>query len=120
MWMPTTDNPRSEDPASILAEIEAGFRSVDGAATLAVEMDRFNAIDMAVARARVGDVIVVAGKGHESTQTFADRVVPFEDRVAVAQSLRHRSLAEAQERAPRTGDAPSPDGDPNSASGQPT
>ena len=116
----TTDNPRSEDPASILAEIEAGFRSVDGAATLAVEMDRFNAIDMAVARARVGDVIVVAGKGHESTQTFADRVVPFEDRVAVAQSLRHRSLAEAQERAPRTGDAPSPDGDPNSASGQPT
>jgi UDP-N-acetylmuramoyl-L-alanyl-D-glutamate--2,6-diaminopimelate ligase len=88
----TTDNPRSEDPERIVAEIEAGFRSVAEPATLAVEMDRYNAIDAAISRAQEGDVILIAGKGHESTQIFADRTVPFEDRVAAAQSLRQRSL----------------------------
>ena len=73
----TSDNPRSEDPAAILAEIEPGLRSTDVAYT--IEVDRASAIRLALEAAKPGDVILVAGKGHEKQQILADRTIPFDD-----------------------------------------
>jgi UDP-N-acetylmuramoyl-L-alanyl-D-glutamate--2,6-diaminopimelate ligase len=77
----TSDNPRSEDPAAIAAEI------VDGL-PLAIELDRRAAIERALELARAGDVVVIAGKGHESGQEFADRTIPFDDREVARDTLR--------------------------------
>ena len=81
----TTDNPRSEDPASIIDEIRAGFT---GPADLVVELDRRAAIAGALRAAHPGDVIVIAGKGHESTQEFAHQSVAFDDREVVRSELK--------------------------------
>ena len=78
----TSDNPRSEDPAEIIAAIRAGV-APDDAPKVTVEPDRRAAIAQAVASARPGDIVLLAGKGHETTQTIGDRVLPFDD-VAVA------------------------------------
>ncbi len=75
----TSDNPRSEDPDLIIAEIEAGMREARGSEGYEVQPDRRAAIALALARAGSGDVVLIAGKGHEQGQTFADRVVPFDD-----------------------------------------
>ncbi len=75
----TSDNPRSEDPQAIIDDIGAGVPAGAGA-TVAVEPDRRSAIGLAVAEARPGDVVVIAGKGHESTQTIGETVRPFDDR----------------------------------------
>ncbi len=77
----TSDNPRSEDPAAILAEMAAGAQ----AAT--VVPDRAEAIAHAVALARPGDAVVVAGKGHESGQEAAGVITPFDDRVVLRAAL---------------------------------
>ena len=74
----TSDNPRSEDPLAIIAAIEAGAR--DGGGAFVVEPDRTAAIALAVGEATGGDTVVIAGKGHEPYQEFADRTVPFDDR----------------------------------------
>ena len=74
----TSDNPRSEDPLAIIAAIEAGAR--EGGGAFVVEPDRTAAIAFAVGEAASGDTVVIAGKGHESDQEFADRTVPFDDR----------------------------------------
>lgn len=74
----TSDNPRSEDPGAIVAEIEAGARE-SGKPFVSI-VDRREAIAEAIRGAAPGDVVVIAGKGHESGQEFADRVVPFDDR----------------------------------------
>lgn len=80
----TSDNPRSEDPETILAEIRAGVDAAGRSATYVV--DRRDAIAEALRRARAGDVVLIAGKGHETEQVFADRREPFDDR-QVAGSL---------------------------------
>ena len=82
-WV-TNDNPRGEDPAAIAAEIVAGAP----AAGLAIELDRRAAIAAAIAAAREGDVVLIAGKGHETTQTVGDRVLPFDDRAVARETLR--------------------------------
>ena len=82
----TSDNPRSEDPEAILRDIAAGI-PVDAAAHASVVADRRAAIAAALAGARAGDVVVVAGKGHETYQVFADRTVPFDDRQAIRDAL---------------------------------
>ena len=79
----TNDNPRSEDPEAIVAAILAG-----AAGDVEVEPDRARAIAHAVESAREGDVVVIAGKGAEQGQEFADRVVPFDDRDAAREALR--------------------------------
>ena len=79
----TTDNPRSEDPAAIAAEILSG---ANGAAR--VELDRAAAIARAIGLAQPGDVVVIAGKGAEQGQEFADRTVPFDDREAAKEALK--------------------------------
>ncbi len=80
----TSDNPRSEDPAAIIAEIKRGMR---GGADVVEEVDRRAAIEHAVREAGPGDVVVVAGKGHEQGQTFADETVPFDDVTVVREAL---------------------------------
>ncbi|MFM8944238.1 MAG: UDP-N-acetylmuramoyl-L-alanyl-D-glutamate--2,6-diaminopimelate ligase [Actinomycetota bacterium] len=81
----TSDNPRSEDPLAIIADIEPGAR--DGGGTFVVEPDRRAAIRAALAAAAPGDVVVIAGKGHESGQEFADRTIAFDDRDVAREEL---------------------------------
>jgi len=73
----TSDNPRAEDPAAIAADIKPGF--VPGFKNYIVELDRERAIKKALEMARQGDLIVVAGKGHEDYQIFRDRTIHFDD-----------------------------------------
>ncbi|MEU4403287.1 UDP-N-acetylmuramoyl-L-alanyl-D-glutamate--2,6-diaminopimelate ligase [Streptosporangium sp. NPDC023963] len=88
----TSDNPRSEDPLRILAEMMDGVLGVsqDGRAHVIIEPDRAAAIDLAIGRAGLGDVVVVAGKGHEQGQYVGDQVLPFDDRQVVADAIVRR------------------------------
>jgi UDP-N-acetylmuramoyl-L-alanyl-D-glutamate--2,6-diaminopimelate ligase len=82
----TSDNPRSEDPDAIVAEVLAGIES---GAPVEVEPDRRAAIALALGRARPGDTVVIAGKGHEQGQEFEDgRKIPFDDREVAREELR--------------------------------
>jgi UDP-N-acetylmuramoyl-L-alanyl-D-glutamate--2,6-diaminopimelate ligase len=82
----TSDNPRSEDPDSIVAEVAAGAST---AQELEVEPDRRAAIALALSRAAPGDTVVIAGKGHEQGQEFAGgRKIPFDDREVAREELR--------------------------------
>jgi len=83
----TSDNPRSEDPDAIIAEI------LTGAGDAEVEPDRWEAIARAVEAAGEGDVVVIAGKGHEQGQQFADRTIPFDDREVARDALRRLGAA---------------------------
>jgi UDP-N-acetylmuramoyl-L-alanyl-D-glutamate--2,6-diaminopimelate ligase len=80
----TSDNPRSEDPRAIIDDVLAGVDRVD---VVVVEPDRRAAIALALESARPGDVVVVAGKGHETSQTTGNEVVPFDDRVVAGEAL---------------------------------
>ena len=83
----TSDNPRSEDPAAIVAEVAAGAEGQ--AAEVAVEVDRRAAIALALGRAEPGDTVVIAGKGHEQGQEFeGGRKIPFDDRDVACEELR--------------------------------
>ncbi len=82
----TSDNPRSEDPAAIARDVLEGIPP-ERRDSLIVELDRAKAIAEAVRLAREGDVVVVAGKGHETYQIFADRTIHFDDREAVRDAL---------------------------------
>jgi len=83
----TSDNPRSEDPQQIIADILAGIKRLKD---VTVEVDRAKAIAMAVKMAQAKDVLVVAGKGHETYQILKDKTIDFDDRVEVAQALSTR------------------------------
>jgi UDP-N-acetylmuramoyl-L-alanyl-D-glutamate--2,6-diaminopimelate ligase len=84
--MITSDNPRKESPAAIAAQVVAGHREArpDG---YRVELDRGRAIDEVLRMARAGDIVLIAGKGHETYQEFEDTVVPFDDRVCASETL---------------------------------
>ncbi len=90
----TSDNPRSEDPASILAEIEPGLQSTGVAYT--VEVDRASAIRLALEAAKPGDVVLLAGKGHEKEQILAGRIVPFDDAEVALSILAELGYREGQ------------------------
>jgi UDP-N-acetylmuramoyl-L-alanyl-D-glutamate--2,6-diaminopimelate ligase len=79
----TSDNPRSEDPEAIAAEIVSGAEG-----HVEVELDRAAAIGRAIGLAGPGDVVLIAGKGAEQGQEFADRTIPFDDREAAKEALR--------------------------------
>jgi UDP-N-acetylmuramoyl-L-alanyl-D-glutamate--2,6-diaminopimelate ligase len=83
----TNDNPRSEDPRAIADAAVAGVCAAGGAPV--VELDRRAAIRTALEWARPGDVVLVAGKGHESGQTIGDETLPFDDRAVVRALLGH-------------------------------
>jgi len=84
----TSDNPRGEDPEQIVAEVLAG---VDPAALasgrLVVEADRRRAIELAIGRAGPADVVLICGKGHETTQQTGDATIPFDDRLVAREVL---------------------------------
>jgi UDP-N-acetylmuramoyl-L-alanyl-D-glutamate--2,6-diaminopimelate ligase len=82
----TSDNPRSEDPMVILAEMEKGL--VSASVPYYVEPDRRSAIRVALGEARPADVVVIAGRGHESHQEVGGERIPFDDRVVAAELLR--------------------------------
>jgi UDP-N-acetylmuramoyl-L-alanyl-D-glutamate--2,6-diaminopimelate ligase len=84
----TSDNPRSEEPEAIIEEIRSGMNGDE-----TVEPDRALAIASAVEEAAEGDVVVVAGKGHEQGQEFRDRTVPFDDREVARDALRRLGAA---------------------------
>jgi UDP-N-acetylmuramoyl-L-alanyl-D-glutamate--2,6-diaminopimelate ligase len=77
----TSDNPRSEDPAAIAADVVDGLE-------LDVELDRRKAIERVLEQARAGDVVLIAGKGHEQGQEIAGRKLPFDDREVAREALR--------------------------------
>jgi UDP-N-acetylmuramoyl-L-alanyl-D-glutamate--2,6-diaminopimelate ligase len=82
----TSDNPRSEDPEAIVAEVAGGAEGAS--AELEVVVDRREAIALALGRARPGDTVVIAGKGHEQGQEFEDgRKIPFDDREVAREEL---------------------------------
>jgi UDP-N-acetylmuramoyl-L-alanyl-D-glutamate--2,6-diaminopimelate ligase len=85
----TSDNPRSEDPATIAAAALEGVTAAGGDA--GVELDRRLAIRCAIAEAGPGDVVVIAGKGHETGQTVAGMTIAFDDRVVAREELEARS-----------------------------
>ncbi|MFZ2512594.1 MAG: UDP-N-acetylmuramoyl-L-alanyl-D-glutamate--2,6-diaminopimelate ligase [Gordonia sp. (in: high G+C Gram-positive bacteria)] len=93
----TDDNPRSEEPALIRAAVAAGAKSVPATQRRAAEIrvigDRARAISDAVAWARAGDAVVIAGKGHETGQEIAGHKYPFDDREVLAAALTARQLA---------------------------
>jgi UDP-N-acetylmuramoyl-L-alanyl-D-glutamate--2,6-diaminopimelate ligase len=84
----TDDNPRSEDPASIRADILAGARASGGRAELVEVGDRGSAIRRALSEARPGDTVLIAGKGHETGQEAGGTVLPFDDRAVSSDVLR--------------------------------
>ena len=75
----TSDNPRSEEPMDIAHEIISGIKHVEHRSAVIVELDRRSAIELAFMTARKGDVVIIAGKGHETTQTIGNQVLPFND-----------------------------------------
>jgi UDP-N-acetylmuramoyl-L-alanyl-D-glutamate--2,6-diaminopimelate ligase len=94
----TSDNPRSEDPSSIIEEVLLGAREAAEAsgARIESEVDRRVAIERAVAEAQAGDIVFVFGKGHEQGQEFADgRKIPFDDATVVRESLAQRDVLSA-------------------------
>lgn len=82
----TSDNPRSEDPLSIINDAVVGLQR--SGVSYKTEPDRNAAIQLALAEARKGDIVLIAGKGHETTQTTRSGAVPFDDREAAGQGLR--------------------------------
>ena len=82
----TSDNPRSENPEDILSEMEKGLSRW----THEKFVDREQAIRRAIELAGPGDIVLIAGKGHEKTQEFADRKVPFDDVAVAARAISNK------------------------------
>lgn len=91
----TSDNPRTEAPMEIISAIEAGYRAAAGQGVCHIVEDRSQAIDNAIDLARAGDVVVIAGKGHETYQIIGERRYAFDDRQVVRQALQVRGFAPA-------------------------
>jgi UDP-N-acetylmuramoyl-L-alanyl-D-glutamate--2,6-diaminopimelate ligase len=83
----TSDNPREEDPMDIIKEMEAGISPIDQKKTLTI-VDRKSAIKTACAMAKKGDIILIAGKGHETYQEIKGVKHPFDDKIMVKEILK--------------------------------
>ncbi|MGH8094699.1 MAG: UDP-N-acetylmuramoyl-L-alanyl-D-glutamate--2,6-diaminopimelate ligase [Chthoniobacterales bacterium] len=84
----TSDNPRKEDPLAIIDDVKKGFRS----ANFETVAERAEAIARAIALAQPRDIVLIAGKGHENYQEFADHTIPFDDRQIALRALENRPL----------------------------
>ena len=87
----TTDNPRHEDPQSIIDEVLTGFSSLKSVEAV---LDRRQAIDIAITNAQPGDVVLLAGKGHETSQIVGDVHIAFDDRRVARELLLARESGE--------------------------
>ena len=81
----TSDNPRTEEPAAIIEDILAGIKNKSN---VTIEADRKKAISMAIETAKEGDIVIVAGKGHETYQVFKDKTVHFDDKEVIEETLK--------------------------------
>jgi len=86
----TNDNPRQEDPLKIISDIVVGLQKSNG--KYLIEPDREKAIGLAFDEARAGDIVLLAGKGHEDYQVLVDKTLPWDDRRAAQQELRKRGF----------------------------
>jgi len=91
----TSDNPRSEDPIDIINDALVGLRRTD--TRHSIELDRGRAIRLAIGEARPGDVVLLAGKGHEDYQVLKDRTLHFDDREEAREALAERGFGKARE-----------------------
>jgi UDP-N-acetylmuramoyl-L-alanyl-D-glutamate--2,6-diaminopimelate ligase len=87
----TDDNPRKEDPLRIMNDVVVGLQKVN--ASYRIEPDREKALEIAIDEARPGDIVLLAGKGHENYQILADRTFEFDDRVVSRAILRRKGFA---------------------------
>jgi UDP-N-acetylmuramoyl-L-alanyl-D-glutamate--2,6-diaminopimelate ligase len=100
----TSDNPRTEDPLRIINDVVVGLQKVNG--TYQIEPDRERAIELAFDAARSGDIVLLAGKGHENSQILKDRTFRFDDREMAREILRRRGYGKpGQPDATRNGKA---------------
>jgi UDP-N-acetylmuramoyl-L-alanyl-D-glutamate--2,6-diaminopimelate ligase len=81
----TSDNPRQEDPLKIISDIVVGMQKSGG--KYLIEPDRAKAIRRAIEEGRAGDIVLLAGKGHEDYQIFADHTIHFDDREQARKAL---------------------------------
>src|SRR5260370_10983759 len=84
----SSDNPKSEDAVKIISDIVVGLQKTNG--KYMTEPDREKAIGLAMDEARAGDILLLAGKGHENYQILADRTLEFDDREMARRALRER------------------------------
>ncbi len=89
----TSDNPRQEDPLKIISDVVVGMQKSGG--KYLIEPDRAKAIHMGIDEARAGDIVLLAGKGHEDYQIFADRTIHFDDREEAKKALGDRGYTAA-------------------------
>ena len=90
----SSDNPRTEDPLKIITDIIVGLQKTSG--KYLIEPDREKAIGVAMDEARAGDIVLLAGKGHENYQILADRTLEFDDRDMARRALRERGYGETE------------------------
>jgi len=93
----TSDNPRSEDPLLIINDIVVGLQKAS--ANYRVEPDREKALEIAIDEARAGDIVLLAGKGHETCQVLRDGSIDFDDREKARAILRRKGFAKPKPRA---------------------
>ena len=91
----TSDNPRSEDPMAIIHDAKPGIEKTG--TQFVVEPDRRKAISLALQRAKAGDIVLIAGKGHEKTQTTRDGVIPFDDAEVARELLGQMGYSQPEE-----------------------
>jgi UDP-N-acetylmuramoyl-L-alanyl-D-glutamate--2,6-diaminopimelate ligase len=94
----TSDNPRAEDPLKIISDIVVGMQKSQG--KYLIEADRAKAIKLAIDEAKAGDIVLLAGKGHEDYQIFADRTIHFDDREVARKALSDLGYTEPQIQTP--------------------
>jgi UDP-N-acetylmuramoyl-L-alanyl-D-glutamate--2,6-diaminopimelate ligase len=93
----SSDNPKTEDPLKIISDIVVGLQKTHG--KYMIEPDREKAIGLAIDEARAGDILLLAGKGHEKYQILADRTLEFDDREVARRALLERGYSEAENEA---------------------
>ena len=87
----TSDNPRSEDPLRIINDVVVGLQKVN--AKYRIEPDREKALEAAIEEARPGDIVLLAGKGHETAQVLKDRTIELDDRERARDILRRKGFS---------------------------
>jgi len=97
----TNDNPRQEDPLKIISDVVVGLQKSNG--KYLIEPDRGKAISIAVDEARDGDIVLLAGKGHEDYQVLADKTLPWDDREEARRALKDRGYGEEPHAGPDKG-----------------